>query len=101
MSKEVAAYAVGTGEYTESYEQAAAKAGISDEGIMLLSSFSDLLKRGEVDDDEIVTAREQLLKIADALENSGTKYDLEKLANSLRYLSQFTVDRPVPLADTF
>lgn len=99
MSKKVEGFEVDFGIYNTDYDEAAEKVGISSEGVFLLTTYADLLRNGDIDTSEIVTARESLNRLADSIERDGFPDDKDGFANTLRYLANFTVDRPIPPLD--
>jgi len=99
MTKQIEKYAVNFGPYATHYVDAAETVGISQAGVFILSACDDLIKRGEIDE-PVVSAREQLLAIANDIEANGVREDRRhELAEILRYLSQFSLERAVPSFD--
>ena len=99
MTKQIERYAVSFGPYATHYVDAAEAVGIAQAGVFILSAYDDLIKSGEIDE-SVVSAREQLLAIADDIEENGVQEDRRhEIAEILRYLSQFSLDRAVPPFD--
>lgn len=94
----VETHAVEFGEFGKDYEEAAEKIGISKQGVFILAAFADLVKSGDIDEAPIKTASEQLLEIADEIERDGDAAadNHDSIVERLRYLAQFTLERPVP-----
>lgn len=99
MTKHIEKYAVNFGPYATHYVDAVETVGISQAGVFILSACDDLIKSGEMDE-PVVSPREQLLAIADDIEENGVPQDRRHdLAEVLRYLSQFSLERAVPSFD--
>lgn len=89
-------HAVEFGGFAKDYAEAAEKIGISKEGVFLLTAYADLKRDGKIDEDEI-TAQEMLLNVADWVEEGVPEANKQEVAELLRYLAQFTLQRPVPV----
>ena len=97
MTQSIETHAVEFGQFGKDYAEAAEKIGISEAGIFILTTFQDLMKSGDIDEPVIRTAREQLLELADDIEENGASGDRrQQVAELIRYLSQFALERPVP-----
>lgn len=96
MMQQIETYAVEFGQFCKDYAEAAERIGISEAGIFILTAFQDLMKSGDIDEPAIRTAREQLLAVADDIEENGVSGDRrQQVAELVRYLSQFALERPV------
>lgn len=85
------------GSYGQEYAEVAERYGISESAVFMLAAFKDMMATGHLDEPVIRTAREQLLAVADDIEQNGVSEDRRHdVAERLRYLSQFTLDRPAP-----
>ena len=97
MTQSIETHAVEFGQFGKDYAEAAEKIGISEAGIFILTTFQDLMRSGDIDEPVIRTAREQLLAVADDIEENGVSGDRRfQVAELVRYLSQFALERPVP-----
>ena len=97
MTQSIETHAVEFGQFGKDYAEAAGKIGISEAGIFILTTFQDLMRSGGIDEPVIRTAREQLLAVADDIEENGVSGDRSfQVAELVRYLSQFALERPVP-----
>lgn len=97
MTQQIETHAVEFGQFTKDYAEVAEKIGISEAGIFILAAFQDLMKSGDIDEPVIRTAREQLLAVADDIEENGVTCERrQQVAEMIRYLSQFALERPVP-----
>lgn len=97
MTQQIETHAVEFGQFGKDYAEAAEKVGISEAGIFILTAYQDLMKSGDIDEPVIRTAREQLLAVADDIEENGVSGERrQKVAELIRYLSQFALERPVP-----
>ncbi len=97
MTQQIETHAIEFGQFSKDYAEAAKKIGISKAGVFILTAFQDLMRSGDIDEPVIRTAREQLLAVADDIEENGVMGDRRfQVAELVRYLSQFTLERPVP-----
>lgn len=97
MTQSIETHAVEFGQFGKDYAEAAEKIGISEAGIFILTTFQDLMRSGDIDEPMIRTAREQLLAVADDIEENGVSGDRRfQVAELVRYLSQFALEHPVP-----
>lgn len=97
MTTKIETHAVKFGSYGKEYAEVAERYGISETAVFMLSAFQDMMKTGDLDEPVIRTAREQLLAVADDIEENGVSDDRRHdVAELVRYLSQFTLDRPAP-----
>jgi len=97
MTQSIETHAVEFGQFGKDYAEAAEKIGISEAGIFILTTFQDLMNSGDIDEPVIRTAREQLMAVADDIEENGVSGDRRRAISELiRYLSQFALERPVP-----
>lgn len=94
---QIETHAVEFGQFSKDYAEAAKTVGISEAGVFILTAYQDLMKSGGIDDPVTRTAREQLLAVADDIEENGvTVARRQQVAELVRYLSQFALERPVP-----
>jgi hypothetical protein len=85
------------GTYAKDYADAAHRIGISEQGVFLLTAYQGLVASGDIDEPQ-VTARDQLLRLADRIETAGASpSEHQQIAETIRYLSQFALERPVPV----
>lgn len=97
MKQKIETHAVQFGSYGKDYAEIAERYGITETAVFIMSSFQDLMKTGDLDEPVIRTAREQLLAVADDIEENGVTEDRRHaVAELVRYLAQFTLDRPAP-----
>lgn len=97
MTQQIETHAVEFGQFGKDYAEAAERIGISEAGIFILTAYQDLMRSGDIDEAVSRTAREQLLAIADDIEENGVSGDRRRqVAEMVRYLSQFALERPVP-----
>lgn len=97
MTQQIETHAVEFGQFTKDYAEAAERIGLSEAGAFIVTAYQDLMKSGDIDEPVIRTAREQLLAVADDIEENGVSPDRRfQVAELVRYLSQFTLERPVP-----
>ncbi len=69
--------------------------GISIEGFYLVATTRDLIENDGLVSDEIDTARNHMLKLADEIESGKLKLDAKRLSDVIRYYSQFALEEPV------
>jgi hypothetical protein len=94
---QIESHAVEFGMNGEDYAEAAQRMGISQAGVFILATYQDLVKSGDIDEPVVRTAREQLLALADDIEENGVAADRRQaVSEMIRYLSQFALGRPVP-----
>lgn len=97
MTQRIETHAVEFGQCSKDYAEAAQKLGISQAGAFILATYQDLVKSGDLDEPVTRTAREQLLAVADDIEENGVAGDRrQQISEMIRYLSQFALERPVP-----
>ena len=97
MTQQIETHAVEFGQFGKDYAEAAEKIGISEAGVFILTTYQDLVRNGDIDEPVIRTAREQLLELADDIEENGVSGERrQQVAELVRYLSQFALERPVP-----
>jgi len=97
MTHQIETHAVEFGQFGKDYAEAAESTGISEAGVFIVTAFQDLMKSGNIAETVSRTAREQLLELADDIEENGASGDRrQQVAELIRYLSQFALERPVP-----
>ena len=97
MTTQIETHAVNFGSYGKDYAEIAERYGITETAVFIMSSFKDMMATGHLDEPVIRTAREQLLAVADEIEENGVSEDRRHdVAELVRYLAQFTLDRPAP-----
>ena len=97
MTQQIETHAVEFGQFGKDYADAARQAGISEAGVFILAAYQDLVRSGDIDEPVTRTAREQLLAVADDIEENGVSGDRRfQVSELVRYLSQFALERPVP-----
>ncbi|CDN96500.1 hypothetical protein [Agrobacterium tumefaciens] len=97
MTQRIETHAVEFGQFGKDYADAAERLGISQAGAFILATYKDMKNSGDIDEPVVRTAREQLLALADDIEENGVKGDRrQQVAELVRYLSQFALERPVP-----
>lgn len=97
MTQKIETHAVKFGSYGNDYAEVAERFGVTETAVFVMASFQDMVKTGHLDEPVIRTAREQLLAVADDIEENGVPEDRRHdVAELVRYLSQFTLDRPAP-----
>ncbi|MCZ8158297.1 MAG: hypothetical protein O9256_00130 [Rhizobiaceae bacterium] len=96
---QIESYAVEFGNRQKDIAEAAERIGISKQGAFILAAYQGMLRDGDIDDDHAKTAREMLLGLADKISDQGVSAsERQEVAELVRYLAQFTLERPVPSA---
>lgn len=97
MTQQIETHAVAFGINSQDYAETAQRMSISQAGVYVLATYQELVKSGDIDEPATRTAREQLLALADDVEENGVSGDRrQQVAELIRYLSQFALERPVP-----
>lgn len=92
-------YEVQLGEYETAFSKAVDATGISQEGLFIIASHRALVERCTIDDTN-KSARDYLLEIANTIERFGvSKNERQNVADTLRYLSQFSILISIPSPD--
>lgn len=96
MSGNIDVFSVDFGRYAESYRNAADRFAISDAAIFILTSYRDIIARGEAEDSG-KSASDFLFDLADRiLENGVSMRERESVSNQIRYLAQFSIQKSIP-----
>lgn len=96
---QIDSYAVQFGNNRQDIAEAAERIGISKQGAFILAAYQGMLRDGDIDDDQSKTARELLLELADRISDQGVSAaERKEVAELVRYLAQFALERPVPSA---
>ncbi len=96
---QIETFAVQFGNRGADIAEAAERIGISRQGAFILATYQGMLRDGDIDEDQSKTAREMLLELADKISDQGVSAsERQDVAELVRYLAQFTLERPVPSA---
>jgi len=96
---QIDSFAVQFGHTRQDIAEAAERIGISKQGAFILAAYQGMIRDGDIDDDQSKTAREMLLELADRISDQGVSAaERQEVAELVRYLSQFALERPVPSA---
>lgn len=94
---QIETFAVEFGNRSADIAEAAERIGISRQGAFVLAAYQGMIRDGDIDDDQAKTAREMLLELADKISDEGVSAsERHQVAELVRYLSQFALERPVP-----
>lgn len=94
---QIETFAVQFGKRGADIAEAAERIGISRQGAFILAAYQGMVRDGDIDDNQAKTARELLLELADRISDQGVSAsERHDVAELVRYLSQFALERPVP-----
>ncbi|MCJ8237815.1 hypothetical protein [Peteryoungia algae] len=94
---QIETFAVEFGNRQQDIAKAAERIGISRQGAFILATYQGMIRDGDIDEENAKTAREMLLELADKISDQGVSAsERQEVAELVRYLSQFALERPVP-----